>query len=156
MKLKWDSSEGSKPATRGVWMGADQNFFEISKPSADVPKSPQTLKPRSVRIAMDNLSQLRKLGTQRGSKSVRTNSKRSSSGTDRSDRYRRPVWPVKQFKNRQTGLTGLANRSDRWCPENPENLVPNRESRANRVQIGWNLEDSFVPTPRVYPQEISP
>ena len=32
------------------------------------------------------------------------------------------------FKGEQTGLTGLAYRSDRWHPENPENFDSNGES----------------------------
>jgi len=124
--------------------------------SAYIPKPPQTLEPRSARIAMNKLSRSKRPESQSGSKSERTSQIESAQAQtgltgieDRSDRSRssrtdRPVWPVSP-----TGLTGGVQKT-------PKIQFQNRESRANHVQIGWNLEDSFVPTPRVYPQEISP
>ena len=85
--------------------------------SAYVPKSPQALEPRSARIAMDKLSWSRRPRSQRGSKGERNFSNRSAAHTDRSDRCTRLVWPIRQFKPR---LTGLAHRSDRCRPENPQ------------------------------------
>ena len=147
--------EGPKPATRGgEWEPIKISpKFELS---AYIPKPPQTLEPRSARIAMNKLSRSKKTRVTKRKQKRENFSNWICSGTDRSDRYRGPVWPVKKFKNRQTGLTGLANRSDRWRPENPENSVPKPWIESKSRKTGWNLEDSFVPTPRVYTQEISP
>ena len=59
--------------------------------SAYIPKSLQTLEPRSARIDMNKLSRSRRPRSQRGSKASR-NAKLSCS--DRSDRLHRPVKPV--------------------------------------------------------------
>ena len=99
--------EGPKLATRGGVNGSRSKFLPKSETSAYVPKSPQALEPRSARIAMDKLSRSRRPGSQRGSKSERNFSNRSTTHTDRSDqsgwrfkkpdrsdRFRRPVRPV--------------------------------------------------------------
>ena len=60
----------------------------------------------------------------------------NSKNPNRSDRFQRPVRPV---PSRQ-----------------PATKAPNGKSRANEVQIQWNLEDSFASTPWTYPQNIFP
>ena len=54
----------------------------------------------------------------------------------------RPVWLVLP-----TGLTGGTQKTS-------ENLDSNDESQPNDHENRWNLGGSFVPTPRMYPQEI--
>jgi hypothetical protein len=111
--------EGPKLATRG----GEWEPIKISskfETSAYIPKSPQVLEPRSARIGMNKLSQGRRPRLQLGSKSERNFSNRNTADTDRSDRCTGPVWPVGQFKIRQTGLTGHAHWSDRCRPENPQ------------------------------------
>ena len=104
--------------------------------SGYVPKSPQALEPRSARIAMDKLSRSRRPRSQRGSKDERNFSNRSAALTDR---WAGLVWPVGQFKFRQTGLTGLVHRSDRCRPENPQtNLqTTNLEQTKSKSNQTW-------------------
>ena len=104
--------------------------FELS---AFVPKSPQTLEPRSTRITIDKLSRSRRPRSQRGSKGERNFSNCSAAHTNRSDRC---TGPVGQFKPR---LTGLAHRSDRCCPENPQtNLqTTNLEQTKSKSYQTW-------------------
>ena len=110
--------------------------FEMS---AYVPKSPQTLEPRSERIAMDNLSRRRRPRSQRGSKGERNFSNHSTAHTDRSDQCTGPVWSVGQFKPRLTGLTGLAHRSDRCRLENPQTNIQtmNLEQTKSKSNQTW-------------------
>src|SRR6185312_11893424 len=72
--------------------GSRSKFLPKSETSAYVPKSPQALKPRSARIAMNKLSCSRRPRSQRGSKASR-NAELACS--DRSDRLHRPVRPVR-------------------------------------------------------------
>ena len=147
---------GPKPATREGVNGSRSKFLLKFKPSAYIPKPPQTLEPEPARISMNKISQTKRPESQSRSKSERTSQIESAQAQtgqtgieDRSDRSRSsrtdiPVWPVSP-----TGLTGGVQKT-------PKIQFQNRESRANHVQTRWNLEDSFVSTARVYLQEISP
>ena len=100
---------GPKPATRGGVNGSRSKFLSKFKPSAYVPKSPQTLEPRSAKITMDKLSRSRRPRSQHGSKERQF---AELNCRDRSDRFRIPVRPVGA-----TGQTGTTHRSDRSFPD---------------------------------------
>ena len=100
-------------------MGADQNFFEIRIVGL-CPKITQILKRSDPRfgVAIEQLNQHK--WSRRNERKHKANRKRIGETAelicqDRSDRSR-------LFKIKQTGLTGLAYRYDRWHPENLENL----------------------------------
>ena len=105
-------SVGSKPATRGGWMGADQNFFQNSNRRPISRKSP---KPSSVLAKVWNsygkAKPTQKASNERAKPQSKSEANRETAELiclDRSDRCDRPIWPV-----RWTGLTGRAYRSDR-------------------------------------------
>ena len=77
------AGEGPKLTTRGGVNGSRSKFLPKYETSAYVPKSPQALKPRSARIAMNKLSRSRRPRSQRRSKMSR-NAELTCS--DRSDR----------------------------------------------------------------------
>ena len=103
--------EGPKPATRGGWMRADQNFFRNLNRRPISRKSP---KPSSVLAKVWNIyakaKPTQKASNERAKPRSKSEANRENCRTDLPG----PVWPV-----RWTGLTGLAYRSDRWHPENP-------------------------------------
>jgi len=135
--LKRKLKDRSRRPEGGEWEPIKISFkFESS---AYIPKPPQTLEPRSARIAMNKLSRSRRPRSQRGSKGERNFSNRSAAHTDRSDRCTGPVWPVGQFKPRLTGLTGLAHRSDRCRPENPQTNLQtmNLEQTKSKSNQTW-------------------
>ena len=155
----WSLSEGPKPATRGGWMGAVQNFFEIRIVGL-CPKIAQALK-RSDQIWSSywKANPTQKVSNQRTKTWSESEAKWENFRTDLPG----PVWPV-----HRTGLTGLGcSKTSRpvWpvlptgltggTQKTPENLDSNDESQPNDHENRWNLGDSFAPTPWTYPQEIS-
>jgi len=152
--------EGPKPATRGEWMRADQNFFEIWTVGLYSEKSP---KPSNVLAKVWNSYGKAKRTQKASNEWAKPRSKSEANWENCRTDLSGPVWPV-----HWTGLTGHAcsNTSRPVWPvlptgltggtqKTPEIQPSNHESRANCVQIRWNSEESFVPTPRTYPQEIS-
>ena len=83
---------GPKPATRGGEWEPIKISLKLES-SAYIPKPPQTLEPRSARIAMNKLSRSKRPESQSGSKNERTSQIESAQA--------------------QTGLTGIEDRSDR-------------------------------------------
>ena len=117
--------------------------------SAYFPKSPQALKPRSARIAMNKLSRSRRPRSQRGSK-VSRNAEQEC--RDRSDRLHRPVRPVGLgFEN--------ADRSDRF--HRPVRPVAPRQpaNKSSKLQILSKRSPNLIilgGKRRNYPMNISP
>ena len=109
--------------------------------SAYVPNSPQALKPRSARIAMNKLSRSRRPRSQHGSKANRN---AELDCRDRSDRLHRPVRPV--------GLgIQTPDRSDRSPQtarqQSSKSQISSKRS-PNPTKLGGKL--------RIYPMNISP
>ena len=96
---------GPKPTTRGGWMGADQNFFEIRIVGRcpKVTANPQTeISENSYGLAISTPKTRIATWKQKRENQLKTKQLRH-----------RPVWPVKQFKTGRpvwpvspTGLTG--------------------------------------------------
>ena len=124
--------EGLKPATKGGWMGADQNFCRIWSVGLYLENHH---KPSNLGWESSyGLAISKKKTLERETEAIRENSTNSSSAkSDRSDRYLRPVRPV--------GLEiEIPDRSDRLprpvrpvAPRQPATKASKCKSRANEV-----------------------
>ena len=143
---------GPKPATRGGWMGADQNFFRNLNRRPISRKSP---KPSSVLAKVSDsywkAKPTQKASNERVKSQINSEAIRENSWSEQPG----PVWPV-----RWTGLTGrVCSKMSRpvWpvCPtgltgstqKTPEKLDSNGESWANDHEIDetWGIAS---PLPR--------
>ena len=112
--------------------GSRSKFLPKSETSAYVPKSPQALKPRSARIAMNELSRSRRPRLQRGSKASRN---AELDYRDRSDRLHRPVRPI----GLGIQIPDRSDRSDRSLPDSlPTKLqMSNLEQTKSKFNQTW-------------------